>query len=51
MASASSVPSSPLMRVLKVPATSRASFYVYNTVADVDALIDGLEKAEGIFGA
>ncbi len=41
----------PLMRVLKVPATSRASFYVYNTVADVDALIDGLEKAERIFGA
>jgi cysteine desulfurase/selenocysteine lyase len=41
----------PLMRVLKVPATSRASFYVYNTAADVDALIQGLEKAERIFGA
>jgi cysteine desulfurase/selenocysteine lyase len=41
----------PLMRVLNVPATSRASFYVYNTAADVDALIEGLEKAERIFGA
>ncbi len=41
----------PLMRVLKVPATNRASFYVYNTRADVDALIEGLEKAKGIFGA
>jgi cysteine desulfurase / selenocysteine lyase len=41
----------PLMRVLGVPATSRASFYVYNTHADVDALIEGLDKAERIFGA
>ena len=41
----------PLMRILKVPATNRASFYVYNTLADVDALIEGLGKAERIFGA
>jgi cysteine desulfurase/selenocysteine lyase len=41
----------PLMRVLGVPATSRASFYIYNTTADVDALIEGLDKAERIFGA
>ncbi len=41
----------PLMRILKVPATNRASFYVYNTLADVDALIHGLGKAERIFGA
>jgi cysteine desulfurase / selenocysteine lyase len=41
----------PLMRVLGVPATSRASFYVYNTHADIDALIEGLDKAERIFGA
>ena len=41
----------PLMRILGVPATSRASFYVYSTFADVDALIEGLEKAERIFGA
>ncbi|HEX2089081.1 MAG TPA: cysteine desulfurase [Actinomycetota bacterium] len=41
----------PLMRILEVPATNRASFYVYNTLADVDALMKGLEKAERIFGA
>ncbi len=39
----------PLMRVLGVPATARASFYVYNTNRDVDALIDALEKAKGWF--
>lgn len=39
----------PLIRELGVPATARASFYVYNTPADVDALIDGLEVAAGIF--
>ena len=33
----------PLMRVLGVPATTRASFYVYNDEADVDALIDALD--------
>ena len=32
----------PLMRVLGVPATTRASFYVYNDEADADALIDAL---------
>ena len=41
----------PLMRILGVPATNRASFYVYNTLSDVDALMEGLEKAERIFGA
>jgi hypothetical protein len=41
----------PLMRILGVPATSRASFYVYNTLADVDAFIEALGKAERIFGA
>jgi cysteine desulfurase/selenocysteine lyase len=35
----------PLMRVLGVPATSRASFYVYNTNEDVDALVATLAKA------
>ena len=39
----------PLMRVLGVPANTRASFYVYNDEADVDALIDGLERAEKFF--
>ena len=32
----------PLHEVLKVPATSRASFYLYNTRAEVDALINAL---------
>jgi cysteine desulfurase/selenocysteine lyase len=34
----------PLMRALKVPATTRASVWVYNTTDDIDALGDGLEK-------
>jgi cysteine desulfurase/selenocysteine lyase len=41
----------PLMRVLGVPATTRASFSVYNSEDDVDALIAALEKAGSIFGA
>jgi cysteine desulfurase/selenocysteine lyase len=40
-----------LMRRLGVPATTRASFYVYNTTEDVDALVDALEKAGEVFGA
>jgi len=40
-----------LMRRLGVPATTRASFYVYNTREDVDALIVALEKAGAFFGA
>ena len=39
----------PLMRTLGVPATTRASFYVYNDEADVDALVDALAKAEAFF--
>jgi cysteine desulfurase / selenocysteine lyase len=39
----------PLMRVLGVPATARASFYVYNTPDDIDALIGALDKAKGWF--
>jgi cysteine desulfurase/selenocysteine lyase len=31
------------------PATARASFYLYNTEADVDVLIDALEKAATVF--
>ncbi len=40
----------PLMRALDVPATARASFYVYNTTEDVDALVAGLHEARRIFG-
>ena len=39
----------PLMRVLGVPATTRASFYVYNDEADADALVDSLVTAEKFF--
>jgi cysteine desulfurase/selenocysteine lyase len=34
----------PLMRQLQVSATARASFGVYTTYADVDALVAGLQK-------
>ena len=37
------------MRVLGVPATTRASFYVYNDEADVDALVESLARAEKFF--
>ena len=40
----------PLMRRLGVTATTRASFYVYNEEADVDALIAGLRRAGTLFG-
>ena len=39
----------PLMRLLGVPATTRASFYVYNDEADVDILVESLAKAEKFF--
>jgi cysteine desulfurase/selenocysteine lyase len=37
------------MRVLGVPATTRASLYVYNDESDVDALVEALAKAEQFF--
>ena len=40
----------PLMSVLKVPATARASFYLYNTEEEIDKLISGLHKVKKIFG-
>jgi cysteine desulfurase/selenocysteine lyase len=39
-----------VMRRFGVPATTRASLYLYNTKAEVDALLDGLEKAGAVFG-
>ena len=41
----------PLMRALKLTSTVRASFYVYNTTADIDALAASLRKAKDRFGA
>jgi len=40
----------PLMRLLGVTATARASFYLYNDTDDVDALADALDGASDIFG-
>jgi cysteine desulfurase/selenocysteine lyase len=40
----------PLMRRLHLPATARASFYVYSTEADVDALVAGVHRAREVFG-
>ncbi len=39
----------PLMRVLGTNATARASFYLYNTEADADALANALDSASDIF--
>jgi cysteine desulfurase/selenocysteine lyase len=39
----------PLMRRLGVTATARASFYLYNDEADVDALADALADADRLF--
>jgi cysteine desulfurase/selenocysteine lyase len=39
----------PLMERLKVPATSRASFYIYNTRREADILVRALEKAGKLF--
>jgi cysteine desulfurase/selenocysteine lyase len=39
----------PLMRRLKVPATARASFYVYSAMEDVDALVESVLEARRLF--
>ncbi|HET9722210.1 MAG TPA: SufS family cysteine desulfurase [Actinomycetota bacterium] len=39
-----------VMRRYGVPATARASFYVYNTDEEVDVLVEALAKAEDVFG-
>jgi len=39
----------PLMDLLNVPAMSRASFYIYNSFDDVDALMQALSKARNVF--
>lgn len=39
----------PLMRRMNVPATARASVYVYSTRDDVDALVQGVERVNEIF--
>jgi cysteine desulfurase / selenocysteine lyase len=41
----------PLHRALGVQASTRASFYLYNTHEEVDALADGIRQAQQFFGA
>ncbi|HLC60153.1 MAG TPA: cysteine desulfurase [Candidatus Nanoarchaeia archaeon] len=41
----------PLMSVLGLPATARASFYLYNSEKEVDSFIQALYKVKKIFGA
>ncbi|WP_242911117.1 cysteine desulfurase [Actinomadura terrae] len=40
----------PICRRFGIPATTRATFYLYNTLADVDALADGVRQAQKFFG-
>jgi cysteine desulfurase / selenocysteine lyase len=39
----------PLMEKLGVAATTRASFYIYNTPSEIDQLVAGIESAKRIF--
>lgn len=39
----------PLMERYDLPATARASFYVYNDLEDVDALMAGIRKVQEVF--
>lgn len=39
----------PLMNKLGVDALARASFYIYNTKEDIDALIEGIKKVQKVF--
>ena len=41
----------PLHEELDLPATARASFSVYSTREEVDALIDGLHQVIRLFAA
>ncbi len=40
----------PLHRALGVQASTRASFYLYNTSEEVQALVDGIRAAQKFFG-
>jgi cysteine desulfurase/selenocysteine lyase len=41
----------PLMKKLGVPSTARASFYFYNTKAEVDRFIEVVQEIQKFFGA
>jgi cysteine desulfurase/selenocysteine lyase len=40
----------PVMAALEIPATARASFYIYNTRAEVDALVQATHEVVRFFG-
>ena len=40
----------PLMSVLGVAATARASFYLYNTEQEIDTMVNAIHKVKKIFG-
>jgi cysteine desulfurase/selenocysteine lyase len=40
----------PLHEKFGIPATSRASFYIYNTKEEVDLLVNGIYKVKELFG-
>ena len=40
----------PLMKKFGITGTTRASFYLYNTLEDIDALVDGVISAQRYFG-
>jgi cysteine desulfurase/selenocysteine lyase len=40
----------PIVRHYKIPATTRATFYLYNNRAEIDVLADGIEQVRRFFG-
>jgi cysteine desulfurase / selenocysteine lyase len=40
----------PLMKYLKAPATSRISFYLYNTKEEIDIFLEGITKVRKVLG-
>ena len=40
----------PLIDYLDLPATARASFYIYNTFADCDKLVEAIKLTKAFFG-
>ena len=41
----------PLMERLKIPASGRASFYIYNTHEEIDILVKSIMNAKRVFGS
>jgi cysteine desulfurase/selenocysteine lyase len=41
----------PIMTYFGIPATARASFALYNTVAEIDALVRGIHRVKEVFGS